>query len=223
MKEAADIIMTIGKDPVTGTGPIPDTRDLVDLLALSHVPRWAILPMLRHQTVAEHSYRVAVITHWLYNQADPGMMHAAMVTYALAHDAEEARTGDIPGPAKRSMARSMQASCPKVLCEDEDLVDGPPDHLGWTQAQYNCWCMDIGDIGGPAVYRALVKLADLIEAYTWLQRWGSACDHRHRVLVELWRDVMKVAADLDQRGDKVDGGWGKLVHTVRDAMVYEAR
>lgn len=194
-------------------GSMPDTRDLLDLMALTHVPRWAIMPMLRPQTVAEHSYRVTIIMNWMVNQihvthplpgGGPDFMGPRVWAYALSHDVEEARTGDIPGPAKRR-------------------VDGGiPDFLDWTPEQRNRWC--IGQWGSRDHIKLVLKLADLIEAYTWLQRWGSPCDHRSRVLVELWGDIKGLCDDLQSEPyPKPTIGWYELAKWVRDALVYEAR
>ncbi len=91
--------------------PVPErTRDLLNL---SYVRRWVIAPMDREQSVAEHSYRVAVIVWGLhdilmdqmrgYKEGDEavkvfGVDRAIML--ALTHDAYEVWTGDIPGTHK---------------------------------------------------------------------------------------------------------------------------
>lgn len=74
-----------------------------DLRTLSFVPRWVITRNIRTQSVAEHSFYVAVyagqLAHYLEYEGDLG----TLLHYALWHDVEEVFTGDIPGPAKRSM------------------------------------------------------------------------------------------------------------------------
>lgn len=73
---------------------------LRDQLNLSYVPRWTIVPMLRSQSVAEHTYRVAVIARDLGLRLNvPGTGNLAAVS-ALYHDTEESVTGDIPSTAK---------------------------------------------------------------------------------------------------------------------------
>lgn len=69
-------------------------------LNLTYVPRWTIVPMMRHQSVAEHSFRVALIAQdlgWRINR--PSLSLSAAIC-ALSHDAEESVTGDIPSTAK---------------------------------------------------------------------------------------------------------------------------
>lgn len=49
-----------------------------------------------HQTIAEHSWRVAALLWHAYRGAPP----AGLIEAALFHDAAEILTGDIPAPAK---------------------------------------------------------------------------------------------------------------------------
>lgn len=73
---------------------------MVDILALSHVPRWAIVPHVGSQSVGDHTFRVLVIFSQLCDEFDasPNMSDVWQVLY---HDAMESRTGDIPSPAKQ--------------------------------------------------------------------------------------------------------------------------
>jgi 5'-deoxynucleotidase YfbR-like HD superfamily hydrolase len=69
------------------------------------VPRWVTIPVLRKQSVAEHSFlvalwsdRIATVIGW---DASPG--HWLMLNrWALSHDLPEAFTGDTPSPFKRA-------------------------------------------------------------------------------------------------------------------------
>lgn len=73
-----------------------------DLRTLSFVPRWVITRNIKTQSVAEHSFFVAVyagqLAEYLGFEGDMADLYHA----ALWHDAEESFTGDVPGPAKRS-------------------------------------------------------------------------------------------------------------------------
>lgn len=122
-----------------------------DLLALSIVPRWAIVPMSRPQSVGEHSFRVAVILLELCKRLGIKADHDALV-WALTHDGPESRTGDIPSTVPRNLLTETElAACP--------------------------WYRDIiGHI--PVRWRMMVKLADLIEAATYVAMWGNGAHAR---------------------------------------------
>lgn len=124
-------------------------RRLCDLLALSRVPRWSIVPVLSPQSVADHTFRVAVIYTELCAKLDQPVSVQSLL-YILLHDGVESRTADIPGPFKRnhldadSLRQAELAACP--------------------------WVAD-----APVIMereKALIKAADLIETFTYVQRWG---------------------------------------------------
>ncbi len=115
------------------------------MLNLSYVKRWVITDNLREISVAEHSYRVAVIAMALIETyrsiifatetiaaagTHPYINSDWVIRSCLCHDVEEAYTGDVPGP-------------------DKDKTKPWPDPR----------TMDKGAI--------VVKLADIIETWTW--------------------------------------------------------
>jgi len=78
-------------------GPLPALR-------LQYVPRWVIVNMDRKQSVAEHSFNVALIVKYIYEAKFKGSYNVevmnSMMIEALFHDGDEIYTGDIPSPAK---------------------------------------------------------------------------------------------------------------------------
>lgn len=70
---------------------------------LQVVPRWSIVQTIQKQSVAEHSFRVALIAprllELLGGKTDLATV-ALLTKAALLHDQFEAFTGDIPSPAK---------------------------------------------------------------------------------------------------------------------------
>jgi 5'-deoxynucleotidase len=134
--------------------------NLSEQLRASHVKRWHIVQTARNQTVAEHSFNVAVIAgslaaamHW------PGLLQNShkleLLQWALSHDMIEAVTGDIPTPFKK---RLNEAAGMDVVSGAEDLVDSE------QMAQYR-------KIKGTVV-ESIVKIADLIEAIYFLSDNG---------------------------------------------------
>lgn len=131
-----------------------NNADLVKALKLSHVPRWAIIDTMKEQSVADHSFRVAVLSTRIFSllvSVKPKEMldmveSHDLLEYALLHDIDEALTGDIPSTYKR------EDRCDPGFDEDSDLV------------------------------KAIVKVADNIEAIIFLKRYGIRPD---RILWEL--------------------------------------
>jgi 5'-deoxynucleotidase YfbR-like HD superfamily hydrolase len=130
---------------------------LSDLLSLSYVGRWAITPMFRNQTVAEHSFRVAAIaleissTMFKHPDDSPeiGFRRQCEVIYwALVHDATEAYTGDLPSPFKSHLGKNVLWAVERQLCP------------WWAELQ--------ATIHDDA--RAIVHVADTIEALSWVTR-----------------------------------------------------
>ncbi len=71
------------------------------VMRLSNVKRWGIIEMSRQQTVAEHSFNVAIISDAICQRAElsPTIV-SNVLSWALAHDLPEVVTGDVPSPLK---------------------------------------------------------------------------------------------------------------------------
>jgi len=122
---------------------------------IAQIPRWAIIRTYRQQSVAEHSYFVALYTDWLGSLVglDPDE-HQYAVREALWHDIGERFSGDIPTPFK------------KAARVDESVVDEATgrEHP-WYRQQHQERLH-----GETDQMRALciVKIADLLDALTFL-------------------------------------------------------
>ena len=80
---------------------------LLDLLNLSNVPRWSVRPRYAEQSVADHSFRTAVIVMELLHALNLPPNGLALV-YALEHDAAESETADISGLFKDRMGSELR-------------------------------------------------------------------------------------------------------------------
>jgi len=97
-------------------GPIPELR-------LSFVLRWCIVKCSRTQSVAEHSFNVAVITEKLCRVMRLGDAATGMIVReALFHDRHEVYTGDIPSPAKHQERDTNHWSHPLIV-KLADLIE----------------------------------------------------------------------------------------------------
>jgi len=73
------------------------------LRRLSCVPRWATVPVVHRQSVAEHTFHVIVLCRWLlplHALGADGNFELAVLRAAIDHDADEAQSGDIPSTYK---------------------------------------------------------------------------------------------------------------------------
>lgn len=103
---------------------------------LAHVPRWAILPTTRVQSVAEHSFYVALYTAEIISFAlECGYQvfndFAIAVQYALVHDRDEAYMSDIPGPIKRNITDPLKMKEYAARMETkvyDTAIDAESDH-----------------------------------------------------------------------------------------------
>jgi hypothetical protein len=120
--------------------------ELSKALSLSHVPRWVIVDTTKGQSVAEHSYNVAVFTIAVWDIIKPYILHElqesdedfylAALKLALTHDINESLTGDTPSPAH-------------VSDEDVQVVT-----FQWV----------------------VVRVADYLDAYRFVRRYGINCN-----------------------------------------------
>lgn len=121
-----------------------------DVYRTSDVKRWGIVRTSREQTVAEHSYHVAMIACRICNLVgeDPNRV----LWTALTHDLPEVMTGDIATPLKDLLGEEVNTRLKDL--ENKMTLYGvkmaPQDE---TIAQ-------------------IVKLADLIEAAAFISEYG---------------------------------------------------
>lgn len=122
--------------------------NLLEQLRLMQVKRYPICHTNRDQSVAEHSYNVALIAGELADAVttEDRDFHSHVVHYALHHDMEEVYTGDMPSSFKRHLVEHVPAAKP--------LVQSP-------------WHVD------PKV-KSVVKLADYIEAIYYIREFGGS-------------------------------------------------
>lgn len=139
---------------------------ITDLLALSVVPRWGIVDMVRRQSVGDHTFRVLVIFTELARRLGYAIS-LDDILMVLHHDADESRTSDIPASAKDYLGIGNPVKyCPW-------LADGWPSGFSSEKAS------------------TMAYLADQIEAFTFLDKYGLG-DHSGRVIVHFSQKLTSI-------------------------------
>jgi 5'-deoxynucleotidase YfbR-like HD superfamily hydrolase len=140
-------------------------------LRLYTINRWGMVEVSRHQSVAEHSYNVALIAEEIVKRIETHRINTtarmAMVA-AIRHDLIEVLTGDLPSPTKSGMAAHFGSDKFNLYLRSLD------------SEQY-----DEGVDSDPFI-RCVVKCADYIEAIAYLDRYGVG-EHARKV-----RDGLRV-------------------------------
>lgn len=116
-----------------------------NLLRLDEVKRWHTISVGREQTVAGHSYCVAVLVIEIAHRAGI-VVTADFLAAALFHDAAEDVFGDTPSPAKTEHGRYVE---PHFKLEPHFVGEA----RGW----------DLGTI-----HWQIIKLADVLESWMFL-------------------------------------------------------
>lgn len=200
---------------MTSRGTLDPLRLILDG---GRVARYHAEPDAPRQTVAEHSWRVAVIAGSLYPD------RPALVLAALYHDAAEGVTGDVPAPAKRYLAPAfdeLEARIKGLLGVDRHLASlSEEDHLRLKLIDYielclhlhsgmknNANCKRIFNNGANYVRELLKKcpLEDFIKIHDFMYRmlakdWASKkLDRDYYVYVLFRMDASPFYVGLGRR------------------------
>jgi 5'-deoxynucleotidase YfbR-like HD superfamily hydrolase len=119
-------------------------------LRASHVKRWHIVECTRNQTVAEHSFNVAILAEEICNLINADEQFKNLVRqYAIHHDIPEIALGDLPTSVKSVFG-------------EEAIVE--VNNISKTLDPLSA-------VDSPMAYR-VVKLADLLDSVIFLAQHG---------------------------------------------------
>lgn len=156
-----------------------------EILRAQDVKRWGIVRMAKQQTLAEHSFNVAMIARAFAKAAD--YPDEQITKAALCHDLDEIITGDIPTPFK-AMAKDQGMDLNSIY--EHATGRGLDD-------------MEIG----------LVKLADIVEAYWFATEYGIG-QHAAAVAAELGGLINTHMEDCGFVGSDYEVGLRKVISKV---------
>lgn len=166
------------------------TNRLSDLLRLQFVPRWTVIPTTRRQSVAEHSFRVAIIVQELVD-CIPMKGTISAVRYALMHDGPESFTGDLPGNLKEYLPDNKEGT-------------------GWAQTEIKLCPWFYKEKSLPTADEiAIVRLADHLETYMFIREFIALPTEDGWVLHRERAILCEMVASLTARY-----GWGGLSEIV---------
>ena len=128
-----------------------ETLSNSDILLAQHVKRWHMIRMQDRQSVAEHSYNVAMLTIKMLRDLDREGTYGitaeeqlAVLEWALCHDIHEIEHGDVPSPS---------------AVNRDDAED-----IFWNSRRR--------EIGPSLEARNFVSLMDKVEAYIYFHHHG---------------------------------------------------
>ena len=148
--------------------------ELQDVMRLSNIKRWSIVEMSRPQSVAEHSYNVAIIAMNIAKRHGAVLrcIEGGLLGWALMHDLTELVTGDVPTPHKSRLLRpeAEKEMFPKfVNCKD----------------------------GTSQLTREIVKVADLLDAYQFADKF-MVDSRRVGILITMMERLLEAIGRMDE-------------------------
>ena len=164
-----------------------------DVMRMMVIKRWGIISMTRTQSVAEHSYNVAMMALNIYNNSRRiDVSVERILTLALTHDLPEIHTGDIPMPLKT-----------------DEIKQAVKEYENATYPQlsaYKYHCMEVELL--------VVKVADIMEAITYCRRYSD--DPRSNEVIQGLHDAITALLDTipdpmvavrDDLKEAIDKSW----------------
>lgn len=143
------------------------------VMRLSSIKRWAVIEMSRDQSVAEHSYNVAMISMALIDKITsqyPGAWtrpRQEILHWALVHDLPELVTGDLPTPIKAHIGSAVNELEEKLFPKYSKMKESMERNVDLRIAQ------------------GIVKAADWIDAIQYAEKY--CVDSRRNEIIDEMR------------------------------------
>lgn len=181
-------------------------RGVFHRLRMSEINRWQIVDTIRPQSVAEHSYRVWVLTtdlcNVLFETSHNSFDIAAAMRWALNHDLDEVFTGDIPSTIKPILNRISPGAT--VRLKEEVLQNTVPGAIGEMRGVMDSVAYD------------LVKITDILEAILFITRYAVNKSEGETVRTYLEKKVEDAIVETCKKHHRIDAKL--LIDWVRDIL-----
>lgn len=169
-----------------------------DIRTLAFVPRWVILRLIHQQSVAEHSYFVAIYADQIADYIKWKGDRRDLLLYALQHDYGEMVSGDVPHPAKVAFVdkvRMREFEKKEIKQRVDSYIVDPSEEIV-----------------------AIVAVADMVEGILFLVSEEQMGNNDGRSVIELLRDQLyKLLDHLPMNPNKKQALWD----VVNDAISTE--
>lgn len=161
------------------------------------VDRWQIVRTIRHQTLAEHSFMVAMLSLFVCDEIGvPERMRYSILLHALHHDLPEIITGDMSTVAKDIIKNE---GCVQAIEAVDNVFPKVPEIAE-----------RVGNLG-----RRVVKLADLIDAIVFLDVEGVG-SHSKKVKKRIKKSFNAYIEDAEKAWP--DLSWSKAKNVLDNAL-----
>lgn len=190
-----------------------DLRKLLDVILdcneLKAIPRmgWRVRGIRDGESVAEHSYAVALIAMLLADRMDLGIDREKLIKIALLHDLPEHMLGDIHAPAVRMLGEDAKERAEiRILERLFGRIEGGQEYIAlWKEFA------DRSSVEGRLV-RAIDKLEMFTQAYEYEQEgnrrlekfWGyddNVRDFEFAEIQELYDELVRRRGAESASGD----------------------
>ncbi len=163
--------------------------NIQDIYRAHHVDRWQIVNVSRTQSLAEHSFNVAMIAREIAVRIGLTSHLADITEWALIHDLPEIATGDIASPLKVYM---------RNLGDGGDGVEKLESRIS---EEYRVTKRLVRE----SVVNDIVKLADLIDGIRYLELYANkSCIHARETLIGLRSKLQSKVAELKTRTGEIE-------------------
>lgn len=162
-----------------------------EVMRLSNIKRWGIIEMLKQQSVAEHSFKVAMLSKAVameipIERRPHDFMHN-IVFWAMVHDLPELVTGDLPASFKRHIKEEVAQAEAKMFPQMTTFKNHMSD-----------------------LVKDIVKMCDYVEAIHFADRF--CCDTRREEILKEMRGFM--AEYVDKMEDRHSINFWKIVRKI---------